>query len=58
MRRSVGCSGKLFGALAKANINIRMIDQGSDEMNIIIGVENDDFERALIAIHDEFLLDA
>jgi aspartate kinase len=44
--------------LAKANINIRMIDQGSDEMNIIIGVENDDFERALIAIHDEFLLDA
>ena len=58
MRRSVGCSGKLFGALAKANINIRMIDKGSDEMNIIIGVENDDFERALIAIHDEFMLDA
>lgn len=58
MRRSVGCSGKLCMALAKANINIRMIDQGSDEMNIIIGVENDDFERALIAIHDEFLPEA
>ncbi|MBQ9941808.1 MAG: aspartate kinase [Christensenellaceae bacterium] len=54
MIRSVGCAAKLFGALAEAGINIRMIDQGSDEMNIIVGVENDDFERALIAIHDAF----
>lgn len=54
MIRSVGCAARLFGALADANINIRMIDQGSSELNIIVGVENDDFEKAMNAIHNAF----
>lgn len=54
MIRSIGCSARLFTALANAGVNVRMIDQGSSEMNIIVGVENDDFEKAIIAIHDEF----
>lgn len=51
MVRSVGVAAKLFTALAENEINIRMIDQGSSEMNIIVGVENDDFDRALRAIY-------
>lgn len=42
-----GVSAKLFTALAEAGVNIRMIDQGSSEMNIIVGVENKDFETAI-----------
>ena len=54
MVHAVGVSAKLFGALAKANVNIRMIDQGSSEMNIIVGVENDEFEDAVRAIYHAF----
>ncbi len=54
MIRNVGCAAKIFGALAEADVNIRMIDQGSSEMNIIVGVENDDFEKAITAIHNTF----
>lgn len=54
MIRSVGTAAKLFGALASEKINIRMIDQGSSEMNIIVGVEVDDFERAINAIYGAF----
>ena len=50
-----GVSAKLFTALADAGINIRMIDQGSSEMNIIVGVENKDFEKAIRAIYDAFV---
>jgi aspartate kinase len=50
-----GVSAKLFGALYEANVNIRMIDQGSGEMNIIIGVENHDFEKAIRAIYRAFV---
>jgi aspartate kinase len=46
---------KLFGSLYEAKINIRMIDQGSSEMNIIIGVSNDDFEKAIRAIYRVFV---
>ncbi len=56
MRESIGTAAALFTALAKANINIRMIDQGSSEMNIIVGVKNEDFERTMNAIHDAFAL--
>ena len=55
MQRSVGVSGKLFGALANEGINVRMIDQGSSELNIIIGVETDDFEKAVQAIYKAFV---
>jgi aspartate kinase len=50
-----GTAARLFGALADAGINIRMIDQGSSELNIIVGVENADFERAVRAIYDAFV---
>lgn len=49
-----GVSAKLFAALAEADVNIRMIDQGSSEMNIIVGVENKDKNRAIKAIYDAF----
>jgi aspartate kinase len=49
-----GVSATLFDALYEAKINIRMIDQGSSEMNIIIGVENHDFEKAIRTIYKAF----
>ena len=54
MSRRSGVSATLFTALADADINIRMIDQGSSEMNIIVGVENKDFEKAIKAIYQAF----
>ncbi len=54
MSKSVGTSAKLFDAIARAGINVRMIDQGSSELNIIIGVDNDSCEKAIGAIYDEF----
>ena len=54
MSRRAGVSARLFSALAAEDINIRMIDQGSSEMNIIIGVENADFEKAVRAIYEAF----
>ncbi len=50
-----GMAAKLFGALAGAGINIRMIDQGSSELNIIVGVHADDFENAMKAIYKAFV---
>ena len=55
MRDSIGTAATLFTALARANINVRMIDQGSSEISIIVGVKNDDFEKAIVAINDAFL---
>ncbi|MBE7061867.1 MAG: aspartate kinase [Clostridiales bacterium] len=54
MARRPGTAATLFSALAKANINIRMIDQGSSELNIIIGVANADYEKCIKAIYDAF----
>ncbi len=56
MRETRGTAGRIFSALAHAKINCRMIDQGSDELNIIIGVANEDFEEAVRAIYDIFIL--
>lgn len=55
MKSASGTAGKLFTALAKEGINIRMIDQGSSELNIIIGVDNKDFETAIKAIYNTFI---
>ena len=55
MALRTGTSAKLFTALAQAGVNIRMIDQGSSEINIIIGVENKDFETAVKAIYGAFV---
>lgn len=50
-----GISAKLFTALGENNINVRMIDQGSSEINIIVGVEDKDFENAIRAIYEAFV---
>lgn len=55
MRQNRGTAGRIFSALAHAHINVRMIDQGSSELNIIIGVANRDFENAIKAIYDIFV---
>lgn len=56
MKETRGTAGRIFSALAHAKINCRMIDQGSSELNIIIGVSNDDFEKAIKSIYDIFVL--
>ena len=56
MKSTRGTAGRIFSALAHANVNVKMIDQGSSELNIIIGVENRDFEAAIKAIYDIFVL--
>ena len=55
MKSTKGTAGRIFAALAHAGINIKMIDQGSSELNIIIGVSNDDFDKAIEAIYDIFV---
>lgn len=50
-----GTAAKLFSSLARNDINIRMIDQGSSELNIIVGVKASDFEKAIEAIYREFV---
>lgn len=54
MKNRSGMSGRLFTALGKHNINIIVISQTSDEMNIIVGVHNKDYENTIRAIYDEF----
>lgn len=58
MRRTRGTAARIFAALAHARINIKMIDQGSSELNIIIGMLDGDFENALRCIYDVFVTSA
>ncbi|MDD6232565.1 aspartate kinase [Frisingicoccus sp.] len=55
MKATRGTAGRIFSALAHANVNVKMIDQGSSELNIIIGVQDKDFETAIKAIYDIFV---
>ncbi len=55
MARRLGTAATLFKALADAGINIKMIDQGSSELNIIIGVNNSDYEKCIRAIYHAFI---
>ncbi len=55
MKSNRGVAARVLAALAHNNINVRMIDQGSSELNIIIGVKNSDFETAIKAIYDIFV---
>lgn len=55
MIRSKGTAARVFTSLANSNINVRMIDQGSSELNIIIGVETNDYVNAIKAIYNEFV---
>ena len=56
MRSNRGTAGRIFSALSHANVNVKMIDQGSSELNIIIGVKNEDFEPAIQAIYNIFVM--
>lgn len=56
MKSTHGTAGRIFSALSHANVNVKMIDQGSSELNIIIGVRNEDFETAIRAIYDIFVV--
>ena len=56
MKSTRGTAGRIFSALAHSNVNVKMIDQGSSELNIIIGVANEDFETAIKAIYDIFVV--
>ena len=55
MRKTRGTAGRIFSALAHKRINVKMIDQGSSELNIIIGVSESDFNEALSGIYDMFV---
>lgn len=55
MKAKRGTAGRIFSALAHAHVNVKMIDQGSSELNIVIGVRDHDFERAIQAIYDIFV---
>ena len=55
MKATRGTAGRIFSALAHARVNVKMIDQGSSELNIIIGVKDGDFETAIKAIYDIFV---
>lgn len=54
MARRTGTAAKIFTALAENGINIKMIDQGSSELNIIIGINNEDYEKCIRAIYHAF----
>ena len=55
MVKAKGTAARIFTALANAGVNIRMIDQGSCELNIIVGVDSNDYITALRAIYNEFV---
>lgn len=55
MVKAKGTAARIFTALANAGVNIKMIDQGSSELNIIVGVDSNDYITALRAIYDEFV---
>ncbi len=57
MIKAKGTAARVFSAVSNAGVNIRMIDQGSSELNIILGVEERDFEVTVKAIYDEFVND-
>ncbi len=56
MKSTRGTAGRIFSALAHAHVNVKMIDQGSSELNIIIGVSESDFSTAMKAIYDIFVI--
>ena len=57
MVKAKGTAARVCNAVSSAGVNIRMIDQGSSELNIIIGVEEADLERAMQAVYSEFVSD-
>ena len=58
MYRTRGVAARIFAALAHARVNVKMIDQGSSELNIIVGVTEEDFEQAIRCVYDMFVKSA
>lgn len=54
MKNQLGAAGRVFSALGRAGINVNMIDQGSDELNLIIGIDAEDLNPAIRALYSEF----
>ena len=55
MKSQRGTAARIFAALAHAKVNVKMIDQGSSELNVIVGVTNEDFETSIKAVYDIFV---
>ena len=55
MVKARGTAARVFDAISEAGVNIRMIDQGSSEISIIVGIEEHEFDKALKAIYGEFV---
>ena len=55
MARRAGTSGKIFAALGEQGINIRMISQGPDELNILVGVDDEDYAQTIRILYDAFV---
>ncbi len=55
MKESKGTAARVFGAIAEAGVNVRMIDQGSSELNIVVAVRESDHERTIRAIYSKFV---
>ena len=55
MVKAKGTAARVFDSISNAGINIKMIDQGSSEISIIVGIEEHDFDKALKAIYGEFV---
>ncbi len=56
MKEKVGTAARLFEAIARAGVNVRLIDQASSELNIIVGVDNENYERSIKAVYEEFFV--
>lgn len=56
MINTLGAAGRIFTTLGRAHVNVKMIDQGSGELNLIIGIAESDFEKAVSALYQEFFL--
>lgn len=54
MAEKIGTAARVFNALYRSKVNVKMIDQGSSEMNIIVGVANEDLNKSIAALYDEF----
>ena len=55
MHRSLGVAARICSALADSGINIRMLNQGTNEINVIVGVEDEDFEKSTRVIYNDFI---
>jgi len=55
MSRTIGIAARVFGCLGQAEVNVRVINQGASELNIIVGVAPEDYERAVATLYAEFV---